>query len=211
MSASTAYEQADSTGDVPEEHVRKTLREPTEPHTDHTTDPETASEGVSLALPTSSEDAVQEQAEAEVAAQVAAEEAGGDTEADKRAENPSEIAQEEHGGNVDSTFGDPAADDVDDGSGEYEESEDTLDADEVHEPSPEDGGDYAEHTEFPDDEDEFGDDLPEEFGGQTADEAYSQVEVTDDTAQYAEGDEEARDYLDDSYGAGVDQGQSILS
>ncbi|RPD65967.1 hypothetical protein L226DRAFT_184677 [Lentinus tigrinus ALCF2SS1-7] len=181
---------------------------PAEPHTDGTVDEvhtETTSEDVPSALSNTSEDVVQEQAETEVAAQIAAELAGGDADAEADAENPSKVASE--GGaadNVESTAY-PAADDVaedfDEGDGEYEESEETLDADEVHEQTPEQGGDYIEHAEFPDDEEELGEDLPEELDGQTTDQAYPHVDAADDTTQYAEDEEEIQGYPDDSYGA----------
>ncbi|PIL23837.1 hypothetical protein GSI_13588 [Ganoderma sinense ZZ0214-1] len=70
-----------------------------------------------------------------------------------------------------------------DADGEYDESE-TFDADEVHEHTTiEEGGDYTEHAEFPDDEDEFGEDLPEEVGGETKDAAYPHVGAVDDTPE----------------------------
>ncbi|KAJ2972278.1 hypothetical protein NUW54_g12304 [Trametes sanguinea] len=47
------------------------------------------------------------------------------------------------------------------------------------------GGDYVEHDDFSDDEDEFGDDLPQEVGGHTADEAYTHHGVTEGGAQYS--------------------------
>lgn len=56
-------------------------------------------------------------------------------------------------------------------SAEYEASA-YLDADEVHQPT--EGGDYTEHDEYPDEEDEFGDELgvdfPEEFEEERGDE-----------------------------------------
>ncbi len=70
-----------------------------------------------------------------------------------------------------------------DADGEYEESA-TFDADEVHERATvEDGGDYTEHAEFPDDEDEFGEDLPEDVGGDTKDAAYPHIGAIDDTPE----------------------------
>ena len=66
-----------------------------------------------------------------------------------------------------------------DAHGDYDEGP-TFDADEVHEPPAEEAGDYLEHTVFPDDEDEFGEDLPEEVGGETRDEAYTHIGATDD-------------------------------
>ncbi|KAI8998796.1 hypothetical protein BD414DRAFT_533614 [Trametes punicea] len=49
------------------------------------------------------------------------------------------------------------------------DNEGDFDAHYVHEHADDgEGGDYVAHDEFPDDEDEFGDDLPEELGGETA-------------------------------------------
>ncbi|KAI1787892.1 hypothetical protein LXA43DRAFT_675866 [Ganoderma leucocontextum] len=73
-----------------------------------------------------------------------------------------------------------------DADGEYDESG-TFDADEVHERATvEEGGDYTEHAEFPDDEDEFGEDLPEEVGGETKDAAYPHIGATDDQPELPE-------------------------
>lgn len=67
-----------------------------------------------------------------------------------------------------------------DADGEYDENK-AFDADEVHEHvAAEEGGDYTEHAEFPDDEDEFGEDLPEEVGGETKDAAYPHIGASDD-------------------------------
>lgn len=75
------------------------------------------------------------------------------------------------------------ADEDADADGEYDESG-TFDADEVHEHvAVEEGGDYTEHAEFPDDEDEFGQDLPVEVGGETKDAAYPHIGAADDTPE----------------------------
>ncbi|KAM5539044.1 hypothetical protein V8D89_007267 [Ganoderma adspersum] len=75
-----------------------------------------------------------------------------------------------------------AEEDVD-ADGEYDESG-TFDADEVHERAAvEEGGDYTEHAEFPDDEDEFGEDLPVEVGGETKDTAYPHIGAADDAPE----------------------------
>ncbi|EIW60301.1 uncharacterized protein TRAVEDRAFT_45551 [Trametes versicolor FP-101664 SS1] len=47
----------------------------------------------------------------------------------------------------------------------------------------EEGGDYVGHDEFPDDEDEFGDDLPEEIGGQTENAEYTHTGAVEDAPQ----------------------------
>lgn len=68
--------------------------------------------------------------------------------------------------------------------GDGEDGEGTLDANEVHEHADaEEGGDYVGHDEFPDDEDEFRDDLPEEIGGQTETAAYTHTGAVEDTPQ----------------------------
>ncbi|TBU66018.1 hypothetical protein BD310DRAFT_943503 [Dichomitus squalens] len=74
-------------------------------------------------------------------------------------------------------------DEDEDASGEYDDEGPTFDADEVHGPPAEEGGDYLDQTTFPDDEDEFGEDLPEEIGGETRDEAYPYIGATDDQSE----------------------------
>ncbi|KAI0637136.1 hypothetical protein C8Q77DRAFT_1096212 [Trametes polyzona] len=96
-----------------------------------------------------------------------------------------------------------AADDDDeaDGGEDGQEGEHGPDANDVHDdPDAGDGGDYVEHDEFPDDEDEFGDDLPEELGGQTENAAYihtGTVEAPAGESEYLEdgGDEGKEDTL----------------
>ncbi|KAI0336358.1 hypothetical protein GY45DRAFT_1332969 [Cubamyces sp. BRFM 1775] len=76
-------------------------------------------------------------------------------------------------------------DHLDDGavSGAGDE-EDHLDADDIHAQVDEgEGGDYFEHEQFPDDEDEFGEDLPEELGGQVADVSYTHPGVAEDDSE----------------------------
>ncbi|TBU32322.1 hypothetical protein BD311DRAFT_803919 [Dichomitus squalens] len=74
-------------------------------------------------------------------------------------------------------------DEDEDASGEYDDEDPTFDANEVHEPPAEEGGDYLDQTTFPDDEDEFGEDLPQEIGGETRDEAYPHIGATDDQSE----------------------------
>ncbi|KAI0721604.1 hypothetical protein C8T65DRAFT_630539 [Cerioporus squamosus] len=199
-------QQGNSADYVPEENAtRETTKEISDPHPDRSADEsfsETAPQGVSLALPSSSEDTIQQQAEAEVAAQVVE----GETDADGDADDPSEVAQQgETVENFEPTRDQDGEDPVGDVDGqEYEESEETLDADEVHEATTEEGGDYVEHAVFPDDEDEFGEDLPDDVRGETADQAYPHIGATDDTTGYVEDDVETRGYPDDTYGAVVD-------
>ncbi|KAI0781106.1 hypothetical protein BD413DRAFT_502799 [Trametes elegans] len=58
---------------------------------------------------------------------------------------------------------------------------DNLDVNAVHERTDAgEGGDYVDDEEFPDDEDEFGEDLPEELGRQTSDETYAHTGVAED-------------------------------
>ncbi|KAI0747957.1 hypothetical protein C8Q80DRAFT_1353850 [Daedaleopsis nitida] len=91
---------------------------------------------------------------------------------------------------------------------EANEAEETLDADEVHDHAAvEEGGDYVEHDEFPDDEDEFGDDLPEELGGDAPDEDSSHTGPTDvdpvEETPYVEGEfEYAHEELAGTAGVG---------
>ena len=59
-----------------------------------------------------------------------------------------------------------------------EEATEGLDADEVHqEHDAEDGGDYTEYAANPDDEDDFGEDLPEDVGGTVSELANDQHEA----------------------------------
>ncbi|KAI9064258.1 hypothetical protein FKP32DRAFT_1675781 [Trametes sanguinea] len=75
--------------------------------------------------------------------------------------------------------------DADEG-GDDADGEGTLDADGVHEREDgAEGGDYVDHDDFSDDEDEFGDDLPQEIGGHTADEDYTDHGAMEGGAQYS--------------------------
>ncbi|CDO70738.1 hypothetical protein BN946_scf184798.g53 [Trametes cinnabarina] len=76
------------------------------------------------------------------------------------------------------------------GGAEDADEEGTLDADGVHEHGVGgEGGDFVEHDEFPDDEDEFGDDLPEDLGGETPNQGYTHPGAPDgdvEDSTYAE-------------------------
>ncbi|OSD02908.1 hypothetical protein PYCCODRAFT_1467582 [Trametes coccinea BRFM310] len=92
-------------------------------------------------------------------------------------EGAAEASTHESGEHSDADEGDDDAD-----------GEGSLDADGVHEGEDgEEGGDYVEHDDFPDDEDEFGDDLPEEVGGHVGDEAYTHHEAVEAVEGVAEG------------------------
>ncbi|KAI0361918.1 hypothetical protein OH77DRAFT_1507632 [Trametes cingulata] len=69
---------------------------------------------------------------------------------------------------------------------ESEPEEEGLDANAVHEQADAgEGGDYVDHDEFPDDEDEFGEDLPEDLGGETRNSAYIHTGAVEDGAEDA--------------------------
>ncbi|RDX48304.1 hypothetical protein OH76DRAFT_1404880 [Lentinus brumalis] len=224
--AQPSHEQADAPHDseqqavsikYPEEIVpAETSKQLDDPHTDRTVDESssgTSPQAISLALPNSSEDAVQEQAEAEVAAQLADEVAGAEHDADGDVDNLDEVAQEGVTAAALDPTRDQAGEAIPDGENgddadEYQESEETLDADDVHEGTLEEGGDYVEHAVYPDDEDEFGEDLSDELGGEAADQAYPHIGATDDTIRYAQDAEETRGYPDDTYTAVVDPAHS---
>ena len=79
--------------------------------------------------------------------------------------------------------GDELGDADADGVGDDEEH---FDADDIHGQADEgEGDDYYEREQFPEDEDGFGEDLPEELGGQVADTTYTHPGVEDGSEDVA--------------------------